>query len=95
MKIYVNVEARRYAWKTYLAETRRDAVALVNISNKAGCAANVIWLPETAKDIRTATKLGRFWARKVWHFGNVPESKAKHSAIRAWSKVAKIMENKQ
>ena len=93
MKYTISIETRPNWYQNYTAESRRGATHLVALAKAAGKKANLLWLPETTKDIREATKAGRFWARKVWHFGSVPESKAKHAAIRAWAKVAKIRED--
>ena len=93
MKYNVCIETSPHWHNNYTAETRVGAVRLAAIAKSAGKKAEILWLPESTKDIREATKAGRFWARKVWHFGNVPESKAKHAAIRAWAKVAKIRED--
>ena len=93
MKYTISIETRPHWFQNYAAESRRGATHLVALAKAAGKKANLLWLPETPKDIREGAKAGRFWARKVWHFGSVPESKAKHAAIRAWAKVAKIMED--
>ena len=89
MKIYVQIENKPFSWNCYIAEDLRGAKALIQTAKDAGKRSGLLWLPESAAELSRQTKNGTFWAKKVWHFNAIPDSKAKGKAIRKLGKKMK------
>jgi hypothetical protein len=79
MKVYVEFKINEHHGVQCETASIADADALL----KAKIAYALLWVPETAADIRRGIKVHPL---RMWHSDAVADSKAKRSALRAWAR---------